>query len=318
MRRAAQLMADAQDTLRQCRREMGLASNNENDLNQTGLIGLEFSPLTTSKGSLGAKRTTTNPNFAGLIVHLLKEADVREGDSIAIGASGSFPALIVATLSAAKAMNVRALPIYSVGASQWGANERNFTWLHMERCLRDAGRLDIDAVAISFGGEMDIGEGWSPDLKSAIESMVTGRFLNESDLRMNVETRMRLYQNAADGRPIRAFVNIGGAWANMGESSDVLKLAPGLVETDRLPPINKRGMIFEMADRGVPVIHLLYIKGLADRYDLPWDPVPLPAPGQGGIYQLTRYKNPLFLVLASAYFFLMLLVLISRGIVVQS
>ena len=37
-----------------------------------------------------------------------------------------------------------------------------------------------------------------------------------------------------------------------------------------------------MAARGVPVIHLLYVKGLADRYGLPWDPVPLPGPGEPG------------------------------------
>jgi poly-gamma-glutamate system protein len=317
MHQASQMMAEALDVLRQCRLDKGLLfiDTAEDDPNQTGLIGLEFAPITTSRGNLEAKRTTTNPNFAALLVHLLREADVREGDSIAIGASGSFPALIVATLSAAKAMNVRALPIYSVGASQWGANERLFTWLHMERCLRDAGWLDTHAVAISLGGEGDIGKDWSPELKSAIESMATergARFLYESDLKANVALRMKLYKNRAEDSPIRAFVNIGGAWANMGESTDILKLRPGLVETGRLPPIHQRGMIYEMVNRGVPVIHLLYIKGLAERFGLPWDPVPLPAPGQGGIYRLARSRSPVFLILAATYLCLMFFALIFR------
>jgi poly-gamma-glutamate system protein len=316
MRQASQMMAEALDTLRQCRHDKGLFIDKEDDPNQTGLIGLEFAPLTTSRGSLEAKRTTTNPNLAGLVVHLLKEADVHEGDSIATGTSGSFPALIVATLSAAKAMNVTALSIYSVGASQWGANERLFTWLHMESCLRASGWFDTDPVAISLGGEKDIGRDWSPELKSAIESMATergARFLYESDLRTNVEARMKLYEDAAEGSRIRAFVNIGGAWASMGESPDVLKLAPGLVETGRLPPIHQRGMLHEMVDRGVPVIHLLYIKGLVERYGLPWDPVPSPEPGEGDIYRLPRQKGPPFLGLALIYLSLVAFALIFRN-----
>jgi poly-gamma-glutamate system protein len=316
MQRASELMSQALVTLRQCRKNNGLSIDTDNDdPNGTGLIGLEFSPLTTSLGSLEAKRTTTNPNFAGLVVHLLQEAGVEYGDSIAIGASGSFPALIVASLCAAEAMNVRALPIYSLGASRWGANDRLFTWLHMKSCLEDAGRLETPAVAISLGGENDIGQDWSPELKSAIESMVAEsgiRFLYESSLRMNVEMRMKLYTAAAAGRPIRAFINIGGAWANMGESSQILKLRPGLVEPLRLPPRDQRGVIYEMIDRGVPVIHLLYIKGLSARYGLPWDPVPLPPPGEGRFYELARYENPWFLVLAVTYLFSMFLISIFR------
>ena len=41
------------------------------DPNRTGLIGPELGELTTSVGHLEAKRTTTNPDMAGLIVHLL-------------------------------------------------------------------------------------------------------------------------------------------------------------------------------------------------------------------------------------------------------
>jgi len=70
------------------------------DPNRTGLIGPQYSPLFTTVGHLEAKRTTTNPAMAALLVHLLQEAGVEPGDRIAIGASGSFPALMIASLSA--------------------------------------------------------------------------------------------------------------------------------------------------------------------------------------------------------------------------
>jgi poly-gamma-glutamate system protein len=185
----------------------------------------------------------------------------------------------------------------------------------MERCLQDVGWLDTEPVGVSLGGGDDTGTDWSPELRSSFESMATERgtrFLHESDLRTNVKTRMKLYQEADGGGAIRAFVNIGGAWANMGESPDILKLAPGLAEIGPLPPIHQRGVIYEMADRGVTVIHLLYIKGLVERYGLPWDPIPLPPPGQGGFYENVRYRDPSFLVLAVMYLFLTLLTLVCR------
>ena len=43
-----------------------------NDPNETGLIGLQYSHLTTQRGDLNAKLTSTNPNYAALIVQLLK------------------------------------------------------------------------------------------------------------------------------------------------------------------------------------------------------------------------------------------------------
>jgi poly-gamma-glutamate system protein len=74
MIKASEIMAEAVNIIRGCCVEKGLILDKSIDLNQTGLVGLEFSPITTSLGSLEAKRTTTNPNFAALIVFLLKEA----------------------------------------------------------------------------------------------------------------------------------------------------------------------------------------------------------------------------------------------------
>jgi poly-gamma-glutamate system protein len=89
---------------------------------------------------------------------------------------------------------------------------------------------------------------------------------------------MQIYRRGADAGRIAAFINIGGSYANLGTSELALALKPGLNTHMEIPAKPKRGVLFEMAAEGVPCIHLLFIKGLATKYGLPWDPTPLPAP----------------------------------------
>lgn len=313
MRQASEIMKNAMDVLREYQRERGIFLDEKTDPNQTGLIGLKFSPITTSLGNLEAKRTTTNPNMAGGVVYLLKQAGVEKGETVAVGASSSFPALIVAVSAASKAMNLRLLVISSLGASQWGANRTDFHWLRMQQCLKEQGVLDIEPIALSLGGESDRGEDMSAEGRSLLEEEIRKDgifFLEEPNLEKNVELRMRLYEEKAANLEIKAFINIGGSWSNMGTDSEVLKLKPGLNRIQRLPSPEKRGVIHGMAARGVPVIHLLHVKGLVRRYGLPWDPSPLPTPGEGEIYQMIRQKQPTFIFLAALYLCLVLMVMI--------
>ena len=316
MIRASEIMAEAVDAIRECRGEKGVILDKNIDPNKTGVIGLEFSPITTSIGNLEAKRTTTNPNFAALIVFLLKEARIEKGDTIAAGASSSFPSLIVAVFSAAKAMNLKLIVINSLGASQWGANNPDFHWLDMQDCLLDAGIFDVKPIGLSLGGTRDEGKDMSPEGRSFLTNEVRESgffFLHEPDLKRNVEARMGLYEEKAGERKIKAFINIGGSWPNMGEDPEILKLRPGLVKIKQFPPTEKRGVIFAMASRRIPVIHLLFIKGLVERYGLGWDPVPLPQPGKGKIYQLVGKRQSSFLFLAASYFLLVIIVLVFRN-----
>ena len=79
-------------------------------------------------------------------------------------------------------------------------------------------------------------------------------------------------------------------------------MSPGLAAFPRLPPAERRGVVFAMAARGVPVIHLLYIKGLCDRYRLPWDPRPLPEPGRGpALRDQGGFAREFLPVVAAAY-----------------
>ena len=92
-----------------------------------------------------------------------------------------------------------------------------------------------------------------------------------------IRRRLQIFDAAADGKPIRCFVNIGGATANYGDTEASLEVPNGLVlKLPSLPSSPSRGLLFEFAARGVPVVHLLYVKGLARENGLPFDPVPFP------------------------------------------
>ncbi len=310
MIRASALMKEATAAVRLCREGKGIPVNPQDDINLTGLIGLESSIITTSLGNLEAKRTAANPNFAGLIVSLLDAAGVKRGDTIAIGASSSFPALIVASLCAAKAMELKTLLICSLGASQWGANDPGFHWLDFHQCLLRAGVVEVEPVALSLGGDGDVGKDMSPEGRSLLREAAQksgARFLDGSDLSRNVEERLRLFGVDSSSARLKAFVNIGGGYANMGTDSEILRVPPGLAAFGRLPAPERRGVIFEMAARRIPVIHLLYIKGICERYGLPWDPRPLPQPGEGEIYNRKALARLPFFIIAGLYFALLVL-----------
>jgi poly-gamma-glutamate system protein len=317
MVRAAELMVRAAAAVRTCRQAGGVPLDPAVDINRTGLIDLETSPITTSLGNLAAKRTSTNPNFAALAVYLFHEAGVKKGDAVAIGASGSFPALMVAALCAAETMGVRPLLISSLGASEWGANNPRFDLVSIERCLGRSGLLSFETLAHSLGGDGDVGRDMSPEGRARLaeEAVSSGApFLDEPDLEKNVGERLALYKRAAGEAGVKAFVNIGGGAANLGTDSEILKVSPGLAAFSRIPPAERRGVIFAMATRGVPVIHLLYVKGLCDRYGLPWDPRPLPSPGEGRLYGLKSISARLFLIITAAYLASVLAVSVWAGL----
>jgi hypothetical protein len=123
---------------------------------------------------------------------------------------------------------------------------------------------------------------------------------------------MILYEKYAGEEEINAFINIGGSWSNLGTDSEVLKLKPGLVRLRYIPPAEKRGVMQEMALRGISVVHLLHIKGLSRRYRLPWDPKPLPHPGEGRLFPHASETQSSFFCIAGGYFILLILVIVFR------
>lgn len=280
---AAEIMSKAIETTRSFCDSTGIEIDDAVDPNRTCLIGPEYSELMTTLGHLDAKRTTTDPAMASIIVHMLDQVDVSEGDTIAVGSSGSFPALLIATLAAAQAMDLHAVPLISLGASSYGATNPQFNLLDIYTLLLREGVLTTPPLGVSLGGRNDVGGGFDPQLEEQLVSQIAAsgtRFIHEPDLRRNVALRMAEYGATPRRTPVAAFINAGGSHANLGPSPLALDLDPGLNTDVALPPVQQRGVLFEMASRGVPVIHLLFIRGLTLKYGITWDPIPLKEPGE--------------------------------------
>ena len=95
------------------------------------MIGQDITQITTDRGYIDSKLTSMNPNFAAVIVEMLKEADVKNNDVVAISFTGSLPGLNIAVMAAIQTLKLKPIIITSVGASNSGANDPYFTWLDM-------------------------------------------------------------------------------------------------------------------------------------------------------------------------------------------
>lgn len=294
---AVQIMQEGIVVLRAERTRRGLTWDGAVDPNRTGLIGSAYTDLTTTLGVLPAKRTSTNPNMAGLVVELLVQAGTGRGDAIAVAFSGSFPALNLAVLAAARAMELRPVIISSVGASSYGANEPGWTWPDMERVLAERGIIRHRSTRIALGGIVDEQgglDGTGFELGGAAVRRSGVPLLDEggrATLEHDVARRMELFRDGCGGTP-KAFVNVGGALTSLGGSERQVFPA-GLIRQLELPPEPRRGVIARMIADGVPVVHLLDVRKLASRYGLPFDPVPLPTGPVGAVIRPRRLGQAL-------------------------
>jgi poly-gamma-glutamate system protein len=264
----------------------------ENDPEASGLIGQEFTLITTDRGVLESKLTTTNPNFAAVFVQYFHDLGLKPGDPVAIAMTGSFPALNVSMLAAAETMHLKPIVITSVGASMWGANDPGFTWLDMEKLLNDKGLLHTRSLAASVGGSNDRGRGLSPEGRRLLRDAITRNeipLISEPTLDQSVEKRVQIYGEAAGPRGVRAYVNIGGGSASVGNAQSANLIPPGV--NTLLKPYNwtQRGALHHYASKRVPIIHLLNIEEVATAAGLPLMPEAIPAVGEGDIFYREAY-----------------------------
>jgi len=314
---AAQLMKNSLEAIKEERLKRNIPLDIGLDPNQTGIIGKEYTQLTTTLGNLEAKRTSTNPAFAALLVKYFKEANLKKGDVIAIGASGSFPALILAALSAARVLKLEPLLIYSVGSSEYGANIPEFTFVQMLDSLNEKNIIPYKLLAISMGGYLDQAKGmFYSDSQDTIKKIVqsSGTLVIGADsIEENILQRMQFYKKSTKGQPIKAFVNIGGATPNYGNTNASITYPNGLViNGPKIPDHPERGLIFEYQNLGIPIIHLLNIRDLAVKNGLPIDPTPLPEIGEGGVYRRIAYNKYIIILVIAIEFLYLFWALVKR------
>lgn len=292
MKKAAELMMRYRAAIAEQRGDIDLTL----DPNKTGLIGLENSPLTTTAGDLISKRTSLNSDFAALVVRQFHELGIAKGDRVAIGASGSFPGILLAVLAACRTMDVEPVMILSLGASQYGANIPGFSTVEIIKILKAKGFPVSNPVAVSPGGEHDSGLG-GLYVEGPVDDLLQLAYdagysvIEAPSLAVNIRMRLELY---AEHGPVKAFINIGGADANFGTSSETLTLRNGIITKHRVKTTSpERGLLLEFLDLGIPVINFLNIKGLAQKSGIPVDPVPFPEPGHSEVYCITAPSKPI-------------------------
>ena len=287
---AAHIMQACMDQIKQYKAEMGIQIAEE-DIHQTGLIGDEFTSITTTVGVLEAKRTTANADMAAVAVQMLTEAGIKRGDTVGAAFSGSFPGMNLAFLSAAEAMGLDLVYTASVGASMYGANQQALTFPDMLQHLIQNGILSQYPAALSLGGDGDCGLNMDPDAAMEIRKRLEGYgypFIYIENYKENINERLTIY----DQYDIRCFVGVGGNVTTTGEGENdlpygvVLPKEPYVIDSES-------GLLEHYLARGLPVIHVLNMKELVAQYGLAYDPQILPEQGTSAIYMHTQYRWPI-------------------------
>jgi poly-gamma-glutamate system protein len=311
-RRAARLALRAFQMIKAARLRRGLAIDLETDPAQSGLIGVLLSPVTTNTGHLTAKQTSVNPNFAAVVVDMLLRAGVQPGDTVALGISGSFPALNICALAAVQTLKLNPLTVASAGSSQWGANHPRMMWPDIEGMLVENKLLTHRSLAVSWGGIDDRALGVNEEGRRLIENAIRRNdfpLLDVGSYDDSLEKRMTLYQEDAGEGEIKAYVNVGGGTTSVGTKVGRDLFRPGLNRRlPRGPQIDS--VMRRFAERDIPVIHLGHVGRLAERYGLELTPTVMPPVGRGKIFVREAYN--VWLALGALGLVIALLVLFLR------
>ena len=273
----------AQLHLVQWRQQNGTGASAQSDPWDCGLIGLEWSGLTTTLGDLSSKRTACNPAWAVQFSRWFSELGLKPGDHVAIYSSGSFPGLLLNAVVATEAMQLEPLLIVSLGASTWGANHPDAPWPVLAAELRRSGFIRKRADYYTLGGGAELGHGLSPEGEALLRQAATDAgvtLLTAADL----EEMIALKTELLEGHQPRLFINIGGSQANLGDAEEILRLSPGMVPIDETG-VSGNGVIGAAMHNKTPVIHMLNLKSISNRVGIPYDSPPRKmAPARVGIW----------------------------------
>lgn len=288
--KAANLMKKAEDEVKKY-----LISQNEhidivNDPYNSYLIGEKNTIITTDRGNLNAKLTSLNPNFAAVVLALMKKAKLKKGDRVAVSLTASYPALNIAVYSAAKVLGLKLTVISSVGSSMFGMTDPNFTWLDLENYLYKKKIFPYKSVAASIGGGRDLGRGLASDGRKAIIDAINRNnilLIKENSLEENIKAKMKIFE---ENKP-KLYINIGGGLSSLGNSINGKLVSNGYHNYLNFKNIPLKGTMFLFADKKVPVIHILDVLDFARKYKMPIVPDEMPSPGEGTIFLDPRYNT---------------------------
>jgi poly-gamma-glutamate system protein len=255
---------------------------------QTGLIGMRLSSITTDRGLLSEKQAAINPNLAAVFVEEFTKLKLVSGDNVAVGITGSNPAVNLAVYSAMQVMGLNPKIIVALSSASYGANREELTWLDMESILRNKKLFDFGVAYASFGGREDLGIGLSDNGFSALrEAMNRNKvpLLIGSSLAENVDIRMAAYEEllSSDQR-YKVFINIGGGLSNVGSEPNANLIPEGVNHKLAEREYEKEGVMMKMAKKNITVWHFRRMLRWAKRYELPVVMDTMPKIGEGKVF----------------------------------
>ncbi len=127
-------------------------------------------------------------------------------------------------------------------------------------------------------------------------------------LEKNIARRLAIYDERSEGKPVKAYINVGGGIASLGNTVNGTLIPSGLTEFLPMKNFPVQGVMIQMGQKGVPIIHLLNINQLLTKFGLPNSPVPLPEPGEGGIFVEKKYN--IFVTSIATFILVVVIVLV--------
>lgn len=298
---AAKTAYTAFNEIKRFRTEKDIPIDKMIDPADSGLVGVKQSSITSDYGSIYAKRSSINPNFAAIFVQWLKgDLHLKEGDTIAVTMTGSYPALDIAMLSAIKELKLKPLLIFTVTASNYGANIPGFTWIDMYQYLNKKGTFPYTPVGVAIGGSRDKGYGLSEKGHEIINETIKRsgyHFLNSQKTIDGIIKRMELFKANAKGNEIKAFVNVGGAMTSIGlkqvgqSNFKPKSLKHGVIKSLPVDLIKVDDVAVRFLKEGVPVINVRNSGQIIKDFKLPELPKYQPLIGEGSVYVTVEYNR---------------------------
>ena len=150
----------------------------------------------------------------------------------------------------------------------YGANLPGFTFVDMLAGLREDGLLPYRLAAVSPGGDEDRGAGVLFDEEGTALLSETRRsglpMVEGTSLADSIRRRLRIYDAAGGRRPDPLLREHRAAPRPTSATRPRRSTLPnGLVlrRARACPTSPTRGLVFEFAARGIPVVHLLHVRG---------------------------------------------------------
>jgi len=267
--RLVHTVVSAQGSIRQTRESLGTLAPSEIDPSGSGLIGVEWSPITTTMGSLESKQLSVDPAWAPAFRRWYLDAGLSSGEKVTILSSGSFPGLALSAIAAAESLDLDITLIASLGSSTWGANTISMPLSAILRIIRENGFVRTTPSAYTLGGGGESGGGMAPE---GITALLQSASRDNIQILVadSIEEMILKKGEIAFVPGTKLVVQIGGSQADIGTNPAVLDLPPGLLfpYTEKNPG---NGLIASALRLGIPVLHIIDIPQLAKEVGIPGD-----------------------------------------------